>query len=683
MIEPASVQPVKVIEFLLDNAPNLMSIDDLDRVEKLLKPNQIQTKLAHNYRELSSPQGIAMKSLIRRDPLGFRNILAPRLKTFEALSEATIAEGHVFSNDRKAILLTAKSDIMLTDADGSAQLLTQFNEAKNKLPTTIEAELVSGHVHTNANATTIKQDLLTISTVALVALSLLFVLYFRSFQAIGVFLAPLVAMCAALGALAVFNDSVSAIVIGFGAVLIGISIDFAMHVYFAIARHPGNPGEAAHAVSRPILFCGLTSCAAFGALFLSGMPGIRQLALFSITGLVASAIFSLLVLPHLCRGARIVHKQKLGNNSIIQHPKSMLALWGIVMATCLWFGSSVSIDPDLRSIGYVPKSVQEAEQRFNETWGNIREKAVIFAEGKNLREALSKNERTRSALAANLPNVKAVSMAPLIPSLETQARNRKEWSAFWSPERRQTTVDHIQNQGKAIGFSRKAFKPFEHFLSAQPEDIAPAELDKASLGFLIDMFMPKSQSGKITLVTFLPSSKDIQEFFSPEMEHELGVRLISNSRFKASLEEAMDNDIKHFISISGLTVGLLVFALFRDVRRSCLALLPATTGIAMVFGLLGLTGTSLNLFHITALPLIIGLGADYGIFLVNRETQLSKLATIAAVKVSGLTTLAGFGVLVLAKHPSLHSLGITVLVGVGAALISALYMMPHLLRRHP
>ena len=353
------------------------------------------------------------------------------------------------------------------------------------------------------------------------------------------------------------------------------------------------------------------------------------------------------------------------------------------MVTCLWFGSSVSIDPDLRSMEYVPKSVQEAEQRFNETWGNMREKAVIFAEGSDLREALDKNERIKDALTVNLPNVKVVSIATLIPSLETQARNREEWAAFWSSGRRQTTVEHIQNQGKAIGFSKKAFKPFEHFLSAQPKDISLATLDKASLGFLSDIFIPKSYSGKSTLVTFLPSSKEIQEYFSPEVEQELGVRLVSNPRFKASLEEAMGSDIKHFIFISGLTVGLLVFALFRNVRRSCLALLPATTGIAMVFGVLGFTGTALNLFHITALPLIIGLGADYGIFLVNREAQQAKLTTIAAVKVSGLTTLAGFGVLILARHPSLHSLGITVLVGVSAALISALYVMPHLLRRHP
>ena len=121
----------------------------------------------------------------------------------------------------------------------------------------------------------------------------------------------------------------------------------------------------------------------------------------------------------------------------------MLALWIIIRAACLWFGSSVSIDPDLRSIGYVPKSVQEAEQRFNKTWGNMREKAIIFAEGENFREALDKNERTRDALTINLPGVRAVSIAPLIPSLETQARNREEWAEIGRASRRERGCPYV------------------------------------------------------------------------------------------------------------------------------------------------------------------------------------------------------------------------------------------------
>ncbi|MGL1862112.1 MAG: MMPL family transporter [Pseudodesulfovibrio sp.] len=681
MIDPTSVNPLKVMNFLLDNAPNLLNENDLARVAERTQPDAVKKQLDADFRQLTSPKGMVMKSLIRRDPLGFRALLAPRLKTLNALSEATIENGHVFSKDGTAILLTAKSDIPLTDADGAGQLLAIFNKAADTLPPNIEAEIISGHIHTVANASTIKSDLLTISLVALVALGLLFVLFFRSSQALGVFLVPAVAMCCAMGGLALFSDTISAIVIGFGAVLIGISIDFAMHVYFAIARHNGNPGDATRAVSRPILFCGLTSCAAFGALFLSGIPGIRQLALFSICGLTASVLFSLVILPHLCRYAKVVHSQKSDNKSGPRRPRLTLGIWAVVMIVCIWFGSAVSIDPDLRNIGYIPESVQKTEQRFAYIWGNMRSRAVIFAQGDNLEATLANNERVNDALTANFPDIAIASLAPLIPSFKTQSDNSERWNAFWSPETHTSVIDAINTNAKSLGFSSKAFLPFENALNSTPAPITPDALNSASLGLIKDMFLPETTSGETTMLTFLPDSAEVRAFFSPDKEEELGVHLISNARFKAALETAMNSDIKHFIIVSGLAVIFLAFMFFRDIRRACLALLPAATGIVVIFGVLGATHTDLNLFHITALPLVIGLGADYGIFLVSRETQIFELSTMAAVKVSGLTTLAGFGVLILARHPSLHSLGITVLVGIGAALISALYIMPHLLRR--
>jgi len=682
LVDPTSIKPIKVMNFLLDNAPNLMSSDDLNHLDSMLTPEAIQTTLRNAMHQLTSPQGMIIKSFVRSDPLSFRSILAPRLKSLNVLSEASIVDGYLFSKDGKAILLTAQSSIPMTDADGAEQLIHQFDEARKSLPQGAKAEMISGHVHTLANASTIKSDLVTISLIALVALAVLFMLFFRSSHAIGIFLTPLAAMVLGLGALAMTYSPISAIVIGFGAVLIGISVDFAMHVYFAIARHNGSPGEASQAVARPILFCALTSCAAFGALFLSGIPGIRQLALFSITGLVSSALFSLLVLPHLCRSAKTVRQPKV-TTDIKRRPQIVLILWALIMGVCVWFGSSVNIDPDLRNIGYVPEEVAQTERHFTETWGNMRNRAVIFSQGKTLDQSLAKNEEVHKTLAVEFPALLSTSIAPLMPSMETQAGNRDSWNAFWTEDRQKIVLRDLHEQSRLLGFSNKAFAPFENSLQRQVKAIVPDDLDKASLGIVKRTFLPESQSDLFSAVTFLPDSTEVQTFFSPEVESNVGVRLVSNGRFKTSLEKAMDSDITYFISISGLAVAVLAMLLFRNIRRATLALLPAATGILMVFGVLGLTDTPLNLFHITALPLIIGLGADYGIFLVSRETQLFELNTMDAVKVSGLTTLAGFGVLVLARHPSLHSLGITVLVGIGAALLCSLYMMPHLLRRQP
>jgi predicted RND superfamily exporter protein len=97
-----------------------------------------------------------------------------------------------------------------------------------------------------------------------------------------------------------------------------------------------------------------------------------------------------------------------------------------------------------------------------------------------------------------------------------------------------------------------------------------------------------------------------------------------------------------------------------------------------MFGIMGWLGISFNLSNIIATILIIGLGVDYGIFIVYKISEKYRHNTSRAVFISGLTTLAGFGALALAKHPVLHSIGITVLLGICAAIPSALLVVPAL-----
>jgi predicted RND superfamily exporter protein len=122
----------------------------------------------------------------------------------------------------------------------------------------------------------------------------------------------------------------------------------------------------------------------------------------------------------------------------------------------------------------------------------------------------------------------------------------------------------------------------------------------------------------------------------------------------------------------------LLAVLFRRPGKILAALVPVVTGLVMMFGIMGMLGLTFNLFNIIAAILVIGLGVDYGIFMVHRQEEGIDRATGQAVLVSGLTTLAGFGALVLARHPALHSIGVTVLLGIGTAIPAALLVIPAL-----
>lgn len=97
-----------------------------------------------------------------------------------------------------------------------------------------------------------------------------------------------------------------------------------------------------------------------------------------------------------------------------------------------------------------------------------------------------------------------------------------------------------------------------------------------------------------------------------------------------------------------------------------------------MLGIMGMFGIEFNIFNIAATILIIGLCVDYGIFMVCRLTEGSDHTTNRAVLVSGLTTLAGLGALALAQHPSMYSIGITVLLGIGTGIPAALLVIPAL-----
>jgi hypothetical protein len=90
---------------------------------------------------------------------------------------------------------------------------------------------------------------------------------------------------------------------------------------------------------------------------------------------------------------------------------------------------------------------------------------------------------------------------------------------------------------------------------------------------------------------------------------------------------------------------------------------PVATGVTVMFGAMGVLGVTINLFNIVASVLIIGICVDYGIFIVASSDAGVEPGAARAVLVSGLTTIAGVGVLVLAKHPALRSIGLTVLLG--------------------
>ncbi len=135
-------------------------------------------------------------------------------------------------------------------------------------------------------------------------------------------------------------------------------------------------------------------------------------------------------------------------------------------------------------------------------------------------------------------------------------------------------------------------------------------------------------------------------------------------------------------SLAAITV--LVFIHFRGFGAVILSLLPVGIGTLWLVGLMGWFNIPFNPANIMTLPLVIGIGVTNGIHILNRFAEertpgILSRSTGKAVLVSGLTAIAGFGSLMLAKHQGIHSLGCVMASGIATCMIAGLAFLPALL----
>ena len=133
-----------------------------------------------------------------------------------------------------------------------------------------------------------------------------------------------------------------------------------------------------------------------------------------------------------------------------------------------------------------------------------------------------------------------------------------------------------------------------------------------------------------------------------------------------------------------LAIAILVWLHFRSVACVLLSLLPVSIGALWMVGIMGLFEVPFNPANIMTLPLIIGIGVTNGIHILNRFAEEAKPSLLArstgkAVLVSGLTTIAGFGSLIVAQHRGISSLGFVMAIGTATCMMAGVTVLPAIL----
>ncbi len=667
---PAPPDPAQVAALLPRALQVMAEPGDLERLAAL-GPREVAERLTAAYETLLSPQGIGAKAFLRSDPLGIAAPIMGRIRPLGISPESGEGQRQT-GRDGRSLLLTLQSPVPMTDFGRAREIEGLLGKAAAALPPGVAMHPVSGHRYTVANAEAIRGDLAVILTVSSLAIFGIYLWFLRSRLAVFVFLVPMTVLLLATAGISLLPGGVFAITLGFGGVLLGMTDEYASFVFFATRLGGADQARAVGAAARPVVMGGLATATSFGVMAFSSLPGQRQLGVFGLLGIVTSVLISLVVLPHFVAPGPaalppLPRPRPLPARLVLPAWIALLAL-GLVGATQVRFDGSMS------ALNFVTPELRAAEREIGRLSGDLGGKAIVLARGATLEEALERNEAVYGRLGGTLAPGEILSLAPVLPGAGTRERRQAAWLDFWRGPQGARLRETLRAEAARLGFSAEAFRPFFDATADALPPPDPDALRAAGFGAAVDALLLPGGGG-FSLLTLAPDDGRAVAALTGAGAPP-GVAVVSPKAFGETIGATLHREFLRYLVFSSLAIVGIVLLTLRSARARLLALVPVATGVAVMFGAMGALGITINLFNIVASVLIIGICVDYGIFMVASSDVGVEPGAARAVLVSGLTTIAGVGVLVLAKHPALRSIGLTVMLGFGAAVPAALWVIP-------
>ncbi len=521
----------------------------------------------------------------------------------------------------------------------------------------------------------IERDAIRVTSAAALAIAALLLFVMRSVRALALILVPVVSgALAGIAAVAVSFGQVHAITVGFGATLIGESVDYAIHLLVGSIR--GERPSASLARIWPTLRLGvLTSAVGASALLFSGFPGLSQLALFSICGLVVALAVTRWIVPLLMPANFSVDwtdSWEAGLRSAVERlPRARLPVLLLIVVCAAWLAArgGASWNDDFESLSPVPRAAKQMDREIRAELGAPDVRQLIVIRGVD-QEATLQIAEAVGAILDRLIGEQVLSgydsPALYLPSRQTQRARQQV-----IPGEQQLRANLSQ------ALAGLPFKPgvFEAFIrqaqqakAAQP--LSRRDLASIALARQVDALLVQ-QNGAWHAMLPLREVTQPGELaaglsgFDPQQ-----VVLLDLKAETDALYQGYRVRILTFSVIGAVAIVMLLLAALRSVPRCLAVVVPVVAAVVVSVAILVALGTELNMFHLVAMLLVIGVGTNYTLFFdraVQQRTQRGRI--YVALVTCNLSTVLGFGLVALAATPVLSAIGMTVSIGAALSLL--------------
>ncbi len=676
----------------------------LDRFQ----PSRLTAQVAST-RELLSMPSPEIAELVRADPLGLLLSLRDRLAGAASGMKLDASSGAYVSTDRRSRLLLV--------APRRPPFDTTFGRALYARLGTIERDLVRAHAasgddtpmprirFTGGHAIALEMEgLMRGESIwnaigALVVILPLLYFAFRSPWLVAVGAVPsALSVLMVMAAYAWLGIPLSAAAAGAAAMQFGLGIDGVVLLFVAyrhvgrVVADEGSPDGAEDLAGPAVsMLLGMwTTAATFYGLAVVDFPSLEELGLLIGHSMLVCGVLTLVLVPALLPATPpAVSALTTGWLPRLVVRRRALILWtaAVITIAAAIAAPRLRIDPSLdRLRATSPASAFEAEVATR--FGVPRDVYLIIDEGPALEPLLEANERLVAALAREAPGVPALAPTALLPSARTQAAAAQRIAAQnIDPARVQAD---LTKAAAAAGFRPGTFDRFAATVPVLLDTRARVTYDGFAghgLGFLLDRSIVK-RDGLWTVVTYLnPTSPPAVDGVRRALAASGGTaRLSGLPAVNREMAERFTPEFAKGVTLGSLIVLALLVAAFRRWDFTLLALVPTALALTWTAGTLAISGVSLDLFSMFAVMTFIGIGVDYGIHLVHRcahvpaDTRPEAVAHLGPViLVAALTTLLGFGTLVMSSYPPLRLLGVVSTVAIVALGAASLFVLPALL----
>lgn len=607
-------------------------------------------------RLLLSPQASYIKKIALQDPL----LLT--LNNFQSIRGKFENKEYNNDNYHNLVLETAMAGL---DAPEQSRIqseikstFTPLNKASTK---NYQLEMTGVPVFAATIQSQIQNDITKVSILSSIALSLLFLLIFRSFTSMfQVFsLLAIVIFTAMLMTQAIFGY-VHGMTVAIGTTLVGICIDYPIH---ALAHAQSvKPSERTAIVAKiwpSMLLGGLTTLIGYVALGVSGYPGFQQVAVYAASGIITSLLFTRFILPR-----QITTQSSKQLNlpfitkwlAICEHFRpALLTLLIMGLAASLFGLKSLNWMEDMQELTPELDHLKLKDKQIRERMTSIEPGRFVLINGDNTESALQKAEQVYSILE-QLKLEGGLSdyfgLYPWILSAHKQRLNQLQLQQYLTDENQLKWQQALKQQGLSV----KKLGTLDY---ASPDTLSLEQVMDTPVKKLIDNQIIINEQQTLIIIWLAKHQPEVIKQALDKIEDAtyFSQREMLNTMTKDYTERAK--------KLLLLGLGLIIIVLlirYKNVLMTVLTLLPAVMAAFLIVSIWSFTGELISFLHLVGFLLVVAICVDYGIFYQeNRAGNI--LLTYQAMSASMLTSAIAFGSLIIAESASLKILAVVVALG--------------------